>query len=172
MTLPSLHMTIRAIRSRCLIQRKRLSTQLVTRQRQLRISSPAVSDMVGDAWERIESLAKKGDGIRGVPTGFAELDNLLSGLHPSDLIILAARPSMGKSSLALDIARNAAIRHNVPVGIFTLEMSSEQLVDRMLAAESFVNSWKLRTGAVHAEEEFGRIRDALESTLKSSYLYR
>lgn len=127
----------------------------------------AVSDMVGDAWERIETLSKKGDGIRGVPTGFPELDNLLSGLHPSDLIILAARPSMGKSSLALDIARNAAIRHNVPVGIFTLEMSSEQLVDRMLAAESFVNSWKLRTGAIHAEDDFGRIRDALEVLSKA-----
>lgn len=127
----------------------------------------SVADMVGDAWERIETLSKKGDGIRGVPTGFGELDNLLSGLHPSDLIILAARPSMGKSSLALDIARNAAIRNDVPVGIFTLEMSSEQLVDRMLAAESYVNSWKLRTGSIHAEDDFSRIRDALEVLSKA-----
>lgn len=127
----------------------------------------AIADKVADAWDRIESLSKKEGGIRGVPTGFPELDNLLSGLHPSDLIILAARPSVGKTSLALDIARNAAVRHNVPVGIFSLEMSSEQLVDRMLSAESFIDSWRMRTGAVHAEEEFGKIRDALETLSKA-----
>ena len=127
----------------------------------------AISDKLDDAWDRIETMSKKEGGIRGVPTGFPELDNLLSGLHPADLVILAARPSMGKTSLALDIARNAAVKHQVPVGIFSLEMSSEQLVDRMLSSESYVNSWKLRTGAVHAEEDFGRIRDALEVLSKA-----
>jgi len=128
----------------------------------------AIGDKIHEAWDRIEALSKKESGIRGVPSGFPELDNLLSGFHPSDLVIIAARPSMGKTSLALDIARNAAVRHNVPVGIFSLEMSSEQLIDRMLAAESFVNSWKLRTGQVKDKEDFERIRDALESL---SYLY-
>ncbi len=127
----------------------------------------AIADKLDDAWERIESMSKNHGAIRGTPTGFAELDNLLSGLHPSDLIILAARPSVGKTSLALDIARNAAVRNNVPVGIFSLEMSTEQIIDRMLAAESYVNSWKLRTGAIHDEEDFGRIRDALESLSKA-----
>ena len=127
----------------------------------------SIADKLDDAWERIESMSKNEGGIRGTPSGFVELDNLLSGFHPSDLVILAARPSMGKTSLALDIARNAAVRHNVPVGIFSLEMSSEQIVDRMLAAESYVNSWKLRTGAVHAEEDFNRIRDALEVLSKA-----
>lgn len=127
----------------------------------------AIGDKIHEAWDRIEALSKKEDGIRGVRSGFPDLDNLLSGFHPSDLVILAARPSMGKTSLALDIARNAAVRHNVPVGIFSLEMSSEQLIDRMLAAESFVNSWKLRTGQVKDEEDFGRIRDALESLSKA-----
>lgn len=127
----------------------------------------AIGDKVHEAWDRLEALSKKEDGIRGVPSGFPNLDNLLSGFHPSDLVILAARPSMGKTSLALDIARNAAVRHNVPVGIFSLEMSSEQLIDRMLAAESFVNSWKLRTGQVRDEEDFNRIRDALESLSKA-----
>lgn len=126
-----------------------------------------ISEKVHEAWDRMEALAKKEDGIRGVPSGFAELDSLLSGFHPSDLVILAARPSVGKTSLALDIARNAAVRHNVPVGIFSLEMSSEQLIDRMLAAESFVNSWKLRTGQVKEKEDFDRIRDALESLSKA-----
>ncbi len=127
----------------------------------------AIGDKVHEAWDRLEALSKKEDGIRGVPSGFPSLDNLLSGFHPSDLVILAARPSMGKTSLALDIARNAAVRHNVPVGIFSLEMSSEQLIDRMLAAESFVNSWKLRTGQVREEEDFARIRDALETLSKA-----
>jgi replicative DNA helicase len=127
----------------------------------------AISEKLEGAWERIESMSKNEGGVRGTPSGFPELDALLSGFHPSDLVILAARPSMGKTSLALDIARNAAVRHNVPVGIFSLEMSSEQIVDRMLAAESYVNSWKLRTGAVHAEEDFNRIRDALEVLSKA-----
>lgn len=130
----------------------------------------AIKDKIGEAWDRIEALSKQEDGIRGTPTGFSELDNLLSGLHPSDLVILAARPSVGKTSFALDIARNAAVRHNVPVGIFSLEMSSEQIIDRMLSAESAVNSWKIRTGAVNAEEDFGRIRDALE-TLSRAPIY-
>jgi replicative DNA helicase len=127
----------------------------------------AIKDKLDDAWERIESMSKNEGAIRGVPTGFHELDNLLSGLHKSDLVILAARPSVGKTSLALDIARNAAVKHNIPVGIFSLEMSAEQIVDRMLSAESYVNSWKLRTGAVHAEEDFAKIRDALEILSKA-----
>jgi replicative DNA helicase len=126
-----------------------------------------IADTLANAWERIEAHSKDDGALRGVPSGFPDLDNLLSGFHKSDLIILAARPSVGKTSLALDIARNAAVRHNIPVGIFTLEMSAEQIVDRMLSAESFVNSWKLRTGAVHAEEDFSRIRDALETLSKA-----
>ncbi|MEN9561716.1 MAG: hypothetical protein RIQ56_989, partial [Candidatus Parcubacteria bacterium] len=128
----------------------------------------ALKEKLTDAWDRIEALSKKEDGIRGVPTGFPELDTLLSGLHPSDLVILAARPSFGKTSLALDIARNAAVRHGASVGIFSLEMSAEQLTDRMLAAESYVNSWKLRTGQVRDAEDFAKIRDALETLSKAS----
>ncbi|HEX7651840.1 MAG TPA: replicative DNA helicase [Candidatus Paceibacterota bacterium] len=127
----------------------------------------AIADKAMATMERIEAMSKNESGIRGTPTGYPDLDNLLSGLHKSDLIILAARPSVGKTSLALDIARNAAVRHNVPVGIFSLEMSSEQIIDRMLSAESFVNSWKIRTGAVHAEEDFGKIRDALDTLSKA-----
>ena len=126
-----------------------------------------ISEKLESAWERMESMSKDGGGIRGTPTGFSELDSLLSGLHSSDLIILAARPSVGKTSFALDIARNAAVRHNVPVGIFSLEMSAEQIIDRMISAESYVNSWKIRTNAVHAQEDFDRIRDAIESLSKA-----
>ncbi len=127
----------------------------------------AIGEKIDDAWERIDALSKNDGAIRGVPTGYPDLDNLLSGLHKSDLVILAARPSVGKTSLALDIARNAAIRHDVPVGIFSLEMSSEQIIDRLLSAESYVNSWKIRTGAVREEADFERIRDAMEVLSKA-----
>lgn len=118
-------------------------------------------EIVG-AWDRLERLSKQKDGIRGVPTGFIELDRMLSGFQPSDLIILAARPSMGKSAFALDIARRTAIEHKTPVGIFALEMSNDQLVDRMLAAEARVDSWKLRTGKIRGEEDFQKLQVAME----------
>jgi replicative DNA helicase len=121
-----------------------------------------LKDALGEAWERLDRLHKSKDGLRGVPTGFPELDNKLSGLQRSDLVILAARPSMGKTSLALDIARQTSVIHKKAVCIFSLEMSAQQLVDRMLAAESRVDAWKLRTGKLSADAEFGRLRDSLE----------
>lgn len=127
-----------------------------------------LKDTLGEAWERIDRLHNTRDELRGVPTGFTALDNKLSGFQKSDLIILAARPSMGKTSFALDIARMAAVNHNIPVGIFSLEMSSQQLVDRMLAAESRVDAWKLRTGkGLSVEHDFTRIRDAMEKLSKA-----
>ncbi len=131
----------------------------------------ALKDTLHDAWERLDHLHKTKDELRGVPTGFVDLDNKLAGFQKSDLIILAARPSMGKTSLALDIMRKAAINHNVPVAIFSLEMSSQQLVDRMLAAESQVDSWKLRTGHnLSVEHDFKAIGDAI-SKLSSAPIY-
>lgn len=127
----------------------------------------ALKDALGDAWERIDKLHKSKDEMRGIPTGFAALDNKLAGFQRSDLIILAARPSMGKTSLALDIARQTAVFNNVPVAIFSLEMSSQQLVDRMLAADSRVDAWKLRTGKLSMEEEFQKIRDSLDKLAKA-----
>jgi replicative DNA helicase len=127
-----------------------------------------LKDTLAEAWERLDRLHKTKDELRGVPTGFRDLDNKLSGLQKSDLIILAARPSMGKTSLALDIARQAAVNHNIPVGIFSLEMSSQQLVDRMLAAESRIDAWKLRTGKnLHIEHDFVKIRDAMDKLAKA-----
>lgn len=121
-----------------------------------------------EAWERLDRLHKTRGELRGIPTGFKELDSKLAGFQKADLIILAARPSMGKTSLALDIARKTAIDNNVPVGIFSLEMSSQQLVDRMLAAESNVDSWKLRTGQNLSEEtDFKHIRDAMDRLAKA-----
>lgn len=122
----------------------------------------SIKDTLHEAFERIDHLSKTTGELRGVPTGFKDLDNKLAGFQKSDLIILAARPSMGKTSLALDIMRKAAINHNVPVAIFSLEMSSQQLVDRMLAAESQVDSWKIRTGHnLSPQEDFKAIGDAI-----------
>jgi len=127
----------------------------------------SIKESLKETWEQLEKLQDSKDGIRGVPTGYPALDNMLSGLQPSDLIILAARPSMGKTTLALDIARNAATRSNVPVAIFSLEMSANQLTQRMLAAESRVNAWNLRTGKLKSEQDFEQIRDALDRLSKA-----
>lgn len=121
-----------------------------------------IKDTLEEAWERLDSLHKGGGQLRGVPTGFPAIDELLSGLQKSDLIIIAARPSMGKTTLALDIARQAAIQYKIPVGIFSLEMNTQQLVDRMLSAEARVNAWKLRTGKLSLDSEFDQIRASLE----------
>ncbi|MDP3795337.1 MAG: replicative DNA helicase [bacterium] len=120
------------------------------------------------AFERLEELHRNRDAgaLRGVPTGFTALDNLLSGLQKSDLIILAARPSLGKTSLALDILRHVGTKGKLPVGIFSLEMSRDQLVDRLIAAESKVDLWRLRTGRLSADgptSDFERIQYALGS---------
>lgn len=126
-----------------------------------------LKDELVEAWERLDHLHNTKGELRGVQTGFTEIDNKLAGLQKADLIILAARPSMGKTSLALDIARQAAVNHNVPVGIFSLEMSSQQLVDRMLAAQANVDAWKLRTGKLSREDDFASIRQSLDSLSKA-----
>lgn len=120
-----------------------------------------IGNSLTEAWERFEHLSANQDARRGVPSGFDGLDNILSGFQKSDLVILAARPSMGKTTFALDIARNAALKYQASVGIFSLEMSDQQLVDRMLAAEAGVDSWKLRTGKLSNDQEFQAVQDAM-----------
>ncbi len=129
-----------------------------------------IKHILPETMERTVQLHETRDQLRGVPTGFHELDNKLSGLQKADLIILAARPSMGKTSLALDIARQAALQHNIPVGIFSLEMSAQQLTDRMVSAEGRVDSWKMRTGKQLTEADFERITDAM-NRLSSAPIY-
>jgi replicative DNA helicase len=137
------------------------------------ISSPKnqkfinLKDALPEAWERLEKLHEHKGALRGLPTGFRDLDNTLSGLQKSDLIILAARPSMGKTTLALDIARMSSIVHDKSVLIFSLEMSSQQLVDRMLSAESRVNAWNLRTGHLSSDRDFSQLRDSLDKLAKA-----
>src|SRR3989344_2268205 len=121
-----------------------------------------VKEELKNAYERIEKLHQGGGRIRGVPTGVPEIDNILSGLQKSDLVILGARPSLGKTSLALDIARHAAMEGKVPVGIFSLEMSREQVIDRIVAAESRVPLWKILTGRISDDVEFQMIQASLD----------
>lgn len=123
-----------------------------------------VKETLEEAFERIDKLSKHGGQMRGLPTGFVDLDNILAGFQKSDLIILASRPSLGKSALAVDIARNVAIHQKIPVGIFSLEMSKDQIVDRLIASQAGVDLWRLRTGRLSSEGEdndFLRIQHAL-----------
>ncbi len=117
-----------------------------------------------EAFERIDRLSKHGGEMRGLPTGFTDLDNILAGLQKSDLVILASRPSVGKTALAVDIARNIANKTKLPVGIFSLEMSKDQVVDRLIASQAGVDLWKLRTGRLSNEgpdNDFTKIQQAL-----------
>jgi replicative DNA helicase len=116
--------------------------------------------ILAESFDRLDELHKDSNKIRGVPTGFKDMDNMLAGLQKSDLFILAARPSMGKTALALNLAHNVAISAKVPVLIFSLEMSKEQLVDRLLSMESGVDAWALRTGNL-TDSDFEKIGQAM-----------
>ena len=123
-----------------------------------------VKDGLEEAFERIDKLSKHEAGLRGLSTGFTDLDNILAGLQKSDLIILASRPSLGKSSLALNFAANIAINEKIPIGMFSLEMSGDQVIDRLISSVSGVDLWRLRTGRLSDQgddNDFTRIREAL-----------
>jgi replicative DNA helicase len=121
----------------------------------------ALKSVLSESFDRLDELHKRSDSLRGVPTGLADLDNCLAGLQDSNLIILAARPGMGKTALALNtIALNASVNHKVPVGFFSLEMSKEELVDRLLVAQAEIDAWKLKTGKL-GPAEFEKISEAM-----------
>jgi len=124
----------------------------------------AVKEGLADAFERIDKLSKHEGGLRGLATGFTALDNMLAGLQRSDLIVLASRPSMGKSALAMNIASYVAIQEKLPVGMFSLEMSRDQLIDRLIADHAGLDLWRLRTGRLSGQGEdndFTRIQHAM-----------
>ncbi len=123
-----------------------------------------IKNLLEDAFKRIDSLHANKGALRGIPTGFPDLDNILAGLQKSDLIILAARPSVGKTTLALDIGRQVALNHKIPVGFFSLEMSKDQVVDRLICAEANIDLWKMRTGNLSEKGEnndFTKISESL-----------
>lgn len=121
-------------------------------QKSIQKKFTSIKDALQDAFERLDKMSKYHGELRGVPTGFRDLDGKLSGLQKSDLIILAARPSIGKSSLALEVAKNVAIKSKKAVGLFSLEMGTDQIVDRLLASQANVDLWKLRSGKINDEE--------------------
>ena len=120
----------------------------------------ALETILSDSFDRLDSLHKDKGKLRGIPTGFKDLDGILAGLQRSDLLVLAARPAMGKTAVALNLAQNVSIQAKEPVLFFSLEMSKEQLVDRMLASEAGVHSWNLRTGNL-SDNDFEKIGHAM-----------
>jgi len=125
--------------------------------------------ILAESFERLDDLHKDKGSIRGVPTGYKDLDNMLAGLQRSDLFILAARPSMGKTAFVLNLAHKVAVKAKEPVLIFSLEMSKEQLVDRLLAMESGVDAWALRTGNL-TDSDFEKIGEAM-GTLSEAQIF-
>ena len=111
-----------------------------------------IKDVLVDSFTQLEELYNRKQHITGVPSGFVELDYKTAGFHGSDLVLIAARPAMGKTAFALNIATNAAVRANVPVAIFSLEMSKEQMVNRILCSEAMVDSNKVRTGKLEEDD--------------------
>ena len=120
----------------------------------------SISTVLQEAFDRIDELHSGSGKLRGLPTDFIDLDAILAGLQKSNLVIIAARPSVGKTSLALDIARKTAITHKSKVGIFSFEMSKEELTDRFLCAEAGVGLWKMRTGKL-SKDDFPAIGNAM-----------
>lgn len=138
-------------------------------QKHIKQDITSLETILSESFDRLDELHKDKGKIRGVPTGFKDMDNILAGLQRSDLFILAARPSMGKTALSLNLAHNVAVMSKQPVLIFSLEMSKEQLVDRMLAMESGVDAWALRTGNL-TDSDFEKIGQAM-GTLSEAEIY-
>jgi replicative DNA helicase len=134
-------------------------TLFAVTQRFLKQNFVPVRSILTESFERLDALSKQDGQIRGISTGFKHVDNILGGLQQSDLIILAARPSMGKTAFALNIAEHAAVGQKKTVGIFSLEMSKEQLVDRLISSIGMIDSWKLRNGKLN-DDDFRNLNEA------------
>jgi replicative DNA helicase len=129
-------------------------------QKNLKQNFIPISEVLASSFERLNELHSNAGQLRGIPSGFKNLDHTLAGFQASDLIILAARPSMGKTTLVMNIAHHVALHEGIPVGFFSLEVSKEQLIDQLLAIESGIDSWKLRTGELN-DDDFPRINEAM-----------
>ncbi len=119
-----------------------------------------IHDILLDSYEDIETLSRNKGGVLGIPTGFVELDKITTGLQPADLVLVGARPSMGKTAFGLNIVQNAAVRHKKVCAVFSLEMSKKQCANRLLCAESMVDSQKIRTGRLD-DSDWQKLLEAL-----------
>ncbi|MBU1127216.1 MAG: replicative DNA helicase [Patescibacteria group bacterium] len=137
-------------------------------QKHLRQAFIPIKEALAESFDRLDELHKTAGGLRGVATGFKDLDNTLAGMQASNLLILAARPGTGKTALALNIAQYVSVKDKKPVGFFSLEMSKEELVDRLLVSQADIDAWRLKTGKLD-ENDFSKLSDAMgvmaESTL-------
>lgn len=138
-------------------------------ERRLRHDLLPISQVLSDYYDRIDELARRPEEIFGVPTGFVDLDRMLAGLQPSDLLIIAGRPGQGKTGFLLSVAKNAALLHKKRVAIFSLEMSNEQVVQRLLAQETGIDSQRMRTGKL-SEDEWPLLTHAIE-VLGDTHIY-
>ena len=129
-------------------------------QTSVRRSFVPIKDALAESFDRLDSLHGSPDGLRGVPTGFGDLDNMLAGMQDSNLIILAARPGIGKTTFATNIAQYVAVEKKMPVGYFALEMSNLEMVDRMLVGHANIDAWKLKTGNLK-DDDFARLSEAM-----------
>lgn len=119
-----------------------------------------IKDILAASFDRLDELHKNAGGLRGVPTGYTDLDNKLAGLQESNLLILAARPGQGKTAFTLNVAQHVSTTNKMPVGIFSLEMSKEELVDRLLVAQADIDAWKLKTGKL-SDDDFTKLSEAM-----------
>lgn len=129
-------------------------------QRHSRQNFIPIKDALAESFDRLDELHKTAGGLRGVATGFTDLDNKLAGMQASNLLILAARPGLGKTAMVLNIAQYVSVHDKMPVGIFSLEMSKEELVDRLLVSQADVDAWRLKTGRLN-DEDFTRLSEAM-----------
>ncbi len=119
-----------------------------------------IKDALAASFDRLDELHKRAGGLRGVPTGFSDIDTKLAGMQDANLIILAARPGTGKTAMILNIAQNVTVKEKIPTGIFSLEMSKEELVDRLLVSQADIDAWRLKTGKL-SDDDFTRLSDAM-----------
>ncbi len=120
----------------------------------------SMKEILAGSFDRLDEIQRLGGGMRGVPTGYKDLDNLLAGMQASNLLILAGRPGTGKTAFALNITQHVAVKEKMPIGFFSLEMSSEELGDRLLVMESGIDSWRLKTGRLQ-DEDFDKLQEAM-----------
>jgi replicative DNA helicase len=129
-------------------------------QRNLARNIVSIKDALASSFDRLDEIQRRGSGLRGVPTGFRELDTVLTGLQDSNLVILAARPGVGKTAFFLNVMLHAAIKEKQPVLMFSLEMSVEELMDRLLVMQAGIDSWKMRTGKLD-DDDFDKLQEAM-----------
>ena len=129
-------------------------------QRHMKSVPSSIRDVLTASFDRLDELQKRGSGLRGLPTGFKQMDSMLAGMQDSNLLILAARPGVGKTAFLLNIARHVAVEEKLPTVIFSLEMSKEELVDRLLVRQGLIDAWKLKTGQL-SDDDFTSLSEAM-----------